>query len=351
MPVNERPQFVTLGMFIIDEFEFRDEDGKPTGKVAKSQIGGGGTYAAIGARTWLPPNKIGMVVDRGHDFPGDIREKLLEYGEAMWMFREQFHRPTTRALNLYYGEHRDFRYLTDRVHISPLDLNGTKLSRPHSLHFICSPARAKQILTEVQEIIDWYPVIIYEPIPDSCTPESLPALKEVLHSLNVLSPNAEEALKLLSLPFQLTRSNIEQAGRMFLECGVGMDGQGAVIIRSGQLGAFVITRRRCGAWVDAYWTKSEADTQHVVDVTGAGNSFLGGLAAGLFQTEGDVYEATLYGTISASFAIEQEGLPLMTSNPQNSNWPMWNGDSPRKRLADLRTRLGKWNGNMGTDDA
>jgi len=39
MPVNERPQFVTLGMFIIDEFEFRDEDGKPTGKVAKSQVG------------------------------------------------------------------------------------------------------------------------------------------------------------------------------------------------------------------------------------------------------------------------------------------------------------------------
>ena len=54
----------------------------------------------------MPPNKIGMVVDRGHDFPEDIREKLLEYGEAMWMFREQFHRPTTRALNLYYGEHR-----------------------------------------------------------------------------------------------------------------------------------------------------------------------------------------------------------------------------------------------------
>jgi len=61
--------------------------------------------------------------------------------------------------------------------------------------------------------------------------------------------------------------------------------------------------------------------------------------------------ATLYGTVSASFAIEQEGLPLMTLDPQNPDWPMWNGDSPRKRLAGLRTRLGKWNENMDTDDA
>jgi hypothetical protein len=55
----------------------------------------------------LPPDKVGMIVDSGHDFPGEIRERLLEYGEAMWMFREQPHCQTTRALNLYYGEHRE----------------------------------------------------------------------------------------------------------------------------------------------------------------------------------------------------------------------------------------------------
>lgn len=31
------PDFVTLGMFIIDEFSFADEDGKPTGKVVPAQ--------------------------------------------------------------------------------------------------------------------------------------------------------------------------------------------------------------------------------------------------------------------------------------------------------------------------
>lgn len=332
---------MTLGMFIIDEFEFRDEDGKPTGKAANSQIGGGGTYAVLGARMWLPPDKIGMVVDSGYDFPGKIQERLLEYGEGMWMFREQPHCQTTRALNLYYGEHRDFKYLTDRIRITPRDLEGTRLCRPHLLHFICSPTRAKQILTEVEDVTDWNPTTIYEPIPDSCIPESLPALKEIMHLLDVLSPNAEEALNLLSLPLPPTRTTTEQAARVFLEFGIGTDGNGAIVIRSGHLGAFVLSRGRNGVWVDAYWTETESDAQHVIDVTGAGNSFLGGLAAGLVLSEGDMYEAALYGTVSASFTIEQQGLPVMTPNPRNPDWPNWNGDSPRRRLAELRTRLGK----------
>ena len=67
-------QFVSIGMFIIDEFSFADEKGNPTGKsmvaqvsskqlngrsnfrsyttLTLVQIGGGGTYASIGARIW-----------------------------------------------------------------------------------------------------------------------------------------------------------------------------------------------------------------------------------------------------------------------------------------------------------
>lgn len=70
-------KFVSLGMFIIDEFAFADAAGKPNGRslspqesalihpcsyfVRRStfflfffflQIGGGGTYATIGARVW-----------------------------------------------------------------------------------------------------------------------------------------------------------------------------------------------------------------------------------------------------------------------------------------------------------
>ena len=107
---------------------------------------------------------------------------------------------------------------------------------------------------------------------------------------------------------------IEQACRSFLDFGVGVEGAGWVIIRSGELGAFIACRSQPGRWIDPYWTIDEC----VVDVTGkflhghllvwsrrltcgaalvyeclgAGNSFLGGLAAGLALRDGDVYEGT-----------------------------------------------------------
>lgn len=120
------------------------------------------------------------------------------------------------------------------------------------------------------------------------------------------SPNADEALSLLSLTGPATQEQVEAAADRFLELGVGPEGNGYVIIRSGALGAYVASRIRPGRWFDAYWTKDDAP--HIVDVTGkeyslsvrhwpdsnnsigAGNAFLGGLAAGLHFTDGDPYE-------------------------------------------------------------
>jgi hypothetical protein len=45
--------------------------------------------------------------------------------------------------------------------------------------------------------------------------------------------------------------------------------------------------------------------------------------------------AVLYASVSASFTIEQEGLPLI--EPGGESWK-WNGDSPQRRLSDLRHR-------------
>ena len=42
----------------------------------------------------------------------------------------------------------------------------------------------------------------------------------------------------------------------------------------------------------------------------------------------------LYATVSASFIIEQEGLPVVTYTPTEE----WNGDQPLKRLDALRKR-------------
>lgn len=98
--------------------------------------------------------------------------------------------------------------------------------------------------------------------------------------------------------------------------GVGKENFGSVIIRSGALGAYVITSDRKGQWIDAFWDSPE-NIDRVVDVTGAdysdslgacdytdrklgaGNTFLGGLAAGLFLANKDVYEG-----LAVCFMIE-----------------------------------------------
>ncbi|KAH8113426.1 Ribokinase-like protein [Phellopilus nigrolimitatus] len=307
--------FVTLGMFIIDEFDYLDEHGNKSGKVLEPQIGGGGTYAALGARIWLPPNRIGMIVDRGGDFPPEIQASLAAFGEDMWLFRDDPQRVTTRAVNIYRGDNRGAA----------------------NLHFICSPSRARSIISEALAVPSWKPVTIYEPIPDRCVPEELPALREIMPHVDILSPNSDEALSLLSMPQPPSKASIEEACMRFLELGVGPDGKGHVIIRSGSLGAYVASRARSGRWIDAFWT--DAHSEKVVDVTGAGNSFLGGLSAGLSLAEGDVFEvltsnfmrtAVFYAAVSASFTIEQ--LTQMKERKSGT------GDDPYRRLKDLKAR-------------
>ncbi|KAJ7047556.1 Ribokinase-like protein [Mycena alexandri] len=324
------PHFVTLGMFIIDEFSIITATG--ISRTLAPQIGGGGTYAAIGARIWLPPSQLGMIIDRGSDFPPSMESKLAEFGPEMWTYRNQ---PggTTRALNTYRGDHRSFDYITPRIRITPQDLQGTRLENAKTLHFICSPSRASVIMSEVREIPDWNPTVIYEPIPDRCVPEELGSLVRVLPQIDILSPNAEEALGLLSIPLPPTRKLIEEAALKFLELGVSVAGKGCVIIRSGAMGACVAMKNQPARWVPAFWTSK--DEAKIVDVTGAGNSFLGGLAAGLLLEDGDIFKATFHASISASFIIEQEGLPTMSNVNESTKW---NGDTPQRRLVDLKQR-------------
>ena len=146
-----------------------------------------------------------------------------------------------------------------------------------------------------------------------------------------------------------TNVEIELAADMLLSFGAR-----TIIIRSGALGAYVkVSGKETGTWIPAYF--SGADSARVVDVTGAGNAFLGGLAAGLSLTNDDVVSgqckiicislsmqceplssASLYATLSAAYTIEQKGLPKLT---QDDSIELWNNDRPTDRLQELKSRL------------
>ncbi|KAG8700081.1 hypothetical protein FRC09_006180 [Ceratobasidium sp. 395] len=338
---TQRPKhFVSLGLFILDEFEFLDAEGKPTAKTQATQDPGNNP-------TRLPASTVGQLVDRGIDFPAWVQQELDHYGSDMWHFRDQVTAQTTRAVNRYRGELRDFDYLTPRIRLTPKDLPGTSLESASQIHFVCSPTRASQVIRDADTCgaADWVPFTIYEPIPFRCVPEELPALKTILNRIDVLSPNAEEALGLLSIDKadENTPSVIEQAAATFLSFGIGKDRSGYVVIRCGAMGAYGATLssgKVAGWWVPAYWTAEDGSA--VVDVTGAGNSFLGGLSAGLLLANGDVREAVMYATTSAGYTIQQTGLPKVEykrDQISGQTTELWNGDSPQDRLTILRNRL------------
>lgn len=234
-----------------------------------------------------------------------------------------------------------------------------------------SPSDLLQLLSEFEEVgSPWRPKFVYEPAPISCSPAERDHFERAAQLVDVLSPNHEELLAFYGVQAPEeecgVRRAVEDAVEHLLNLGVGPGGAGVAVIRCGPHGACVGTRAGGIHWTPAYWAN---DSPRVKDVTGAGNSFIGGLVAGLKLTNGNPYEATLYGAVSASFTVEQFGLPTLSGSPASSPFAapfdaahqsmlpcsvqnashamslrvatgreMWNSDVPQRRLELLRMR-------------
>ncbi|KAI9780407.1 MAG: hypothetical protein M1816_002865 [Peltula sp. TS41687] len=350
---HDRPiDFVTLGMFIIDEIHFR-----PPKPPVENIIGGAGSYAALGARLFsLPPSSrtVGWIVDAGSDFPSEIRETIRQW-DTSCLLRESSQRLTTRAWNGYgEGEKRAFKYLTPKLRLSHQDLTP-HLARSKSFHLICSPTRCIDLVTGIRSLrrklkaeedeIDQEPLLIWEPVPDLCVPEELENCYEALKYVDVVGPNHNELAAFFGQQGmeqgseEVNRGLVEQLSREWLGRGF----QGAVVVRAGKAGCYSATLRS-SKWIPAYYDAGSDDvTAHskVVDPTGGGNAFLGGLAIGLVRggeqpSLNNLEEALLWASVAASFAIEQVGMPSLTHEGKRERW---NGADVYERLDEFTHRL------------
>lgn len=75
----------------------------------------------------------------------------------------------------------------------------------------------------------------------------------------------------------------------------------------------------------------------VVDPTGGGNSFLGALAVALARGK-SIEEACVWGSVAASFAIEQVGVPELGVDADGHE--TWNCVRVDDRLNEFRERVG-----------
>ena len=234
-----------------------------------------------------------------------------------------------------------FKYTTPILTIQESELPGTALLTSKVYHYLATPqdmrTRVLNLLAlREQAGIQHRPLIIWEPAPLSCKPENLQDCLAVVALIDVFSPNHLELAALFKgTPATPDRIEIERLALKFLASGVGPEGKGTVIIRAGENGC-LIRSRNLSKWLPPFHiagTREEQPTK-VVDPTGAGNAFLGGYSIGYLQTGGDIIQAACYGSVAASFALEQVGMPKRNEGDEE----LWNGASVLGRLYEYRAR-------------
>jgi sugar/nucleoside kinase (ribokinase family) len=105
---------------------------------------------------------------------------------------------------------------------------------------------------------------------------------------------------------------------------------GIMVVRCGEFGSLTISPANRPFWLPSFHAQG---AKEVVDPTGAGNAFLGGFTAGWMKTQ-DAKEASMYGSIASSFAIEQIGLPILGSEGGEE---VWNDVRIMARLEEYRS--------------
>ncbi|KAI5922601.1 Ribokinase-like protein [Camillea tinctor] len=395
-PESRGIDFVTLGMFIIDDIEYLP----PTPPV-KDILGGAGSFSALGARLLSPPplsNSVGWIIDKGSDFP-EALEDLISTWSTSVSLRDDPERLTTRGWNGY-DEHqnRAFRYTTPKKRLTAEDLTPELLASK-TFHLICSPTRCRELVTEIKHKRHRLstpdgnslpkPIFVWEPVPDLCTPDELLNCTNTLPLIDVISPNHSELAGFMGdsgidpETGEISTKAIERACEQLLG---SMPLQSfSIVVRAGEKGCYLARnggrkrktrskpqRKKPSAllhgglqpdtdmealfagllqdpegmiareeievdpgverWIPAYHT----DPEKVVDPTGGGNTFLGGLAVALARGK-TLEEAAAWASVAASFAIEQVGVPTLGKDEEGRE--TWNGVRVDDRFEEFKTRL------------
>jgi sugar/nucleoside kinase (ribokinase family) len=166
--------------------------------------------------------------------------------------------------------------------------------------------------------------------PASCTKEQREDFLSACTHVDVFSPNHLELCSLFEdhAAEGFDRDIIERHTTLFSHACACI-----VVVRAAEHGSPTIEHsNNTVKWLPPFYA---LDSSEVVDATGAGNAFLGGFMAG-WTLKQDAVEASVYGNVAASFAVEQSGLPSLQAVGEQE---MWNGVRVVNRLAGYRTRL------------
>lgn len=283
-PTTTGPALVVVGNLTIDDVVL------PDGTTAMGSIGGNSLYTALGARLWQP--SVGVVTRRGEDFPGDLDGELSRLGIASEGIAA-IPGPTVRNWVVYEANgDRSWIYRTplERSHevaVQPEDIPAAWLnvaSTP-TIHIAAMPIDASEAIVEA--------------IRTHC-----PGATITLDTHEDYVAGYRERLRALA-----ARVDAFLPSRSELADLVGYDDPARALAELRDLPTPIIIVKM-GAGGALVWDRATGNIYRVgaipgvqvVDVTGAGDGFCGGFAAGL-SLGCNAVEAALRGMVSAAFAI------------------------------------------------
>ena len=273
------------GIAVIGSVAF-DTIETPHGR-ADHELGGAATHFAVSASFFAP---VHIVAPVGDDFPAAEREYLLRRGVGLsglvtrpgrtFAWHGRYH----EDMNVRDTLHLDLGVFSDFEPRVPDDLRGT----PYVFLGVIHPDQQGAILPQFAA-----PRLVGLDTMTHWIHEARPGLERVLPHVGLFVLNDEEARVLTG------ESNVPRAARKILAMGPRR-----VLIKRGEYGAILFS-------ADSVFAVPAFPLEQVFDPTGAGDTFAGGLVGHLAAT-GDLAEANLrraivYGSVMASFIVEDFG--------------------------------------------
>ena len=274
--------FVAIGYTIIDDIVL------PDGTTHMASLGGGSVHAAMGMRVWS--NRVGLFTGIGNDFPPDLKENLGELFDIQGLYVENT--KTIRAWQLF--EFDGTRTEIYRSNLADFPSYIPKLTefpdaykQVQGVHLHCGWREVEKWVNYLRKFSD--PFVLWEPIQSELIKENWNSFINVLSLIDCISPNLQETKELLQL------DDIDEMLDEFIAKGAKM-----AVIRAGADGSI---------YADSSGSHIRVPTvpvEKIVDQTGAGNAYCGGLIVGCVQSS-DPVDALCKAAVSASFALEQFG--------------------------------------------
>ena len=282
---------IVVGSVAFDSIE------TPNGNVDEA-LGGSATYFSYASSFFTRPRLVGVV---GEDFPDEHRQLFSSRNIDASGLQTEAGGKTFRWKGRY---HHDMNTRdTLEVHLNVFGSFNPVLPekfRDSSHVFLAngSPVIQARVLDQVKK-----PILVLADTMDLWISTMHDELMALLPRLDGLFLNDSEALLLTE------ESNMIKAGQAIRELGPKF-----VIIKKGEHGAMLFSD-------DGVFVVPAFPISQVVDPTGAGDSFAGGLMGYLCSDDspppGRLRRAMAYGTIVASFTVEDFGLNRLKRTERN----------------------------------